>query len=82
MLIMSNILGYYLIDGKNNPADFVSKHWSDPQIWHLRKPLLFYSGNTQDLIDSKEDNTITDNKIKASSQETSYNMLPTYDDNK
>jgi hypothetical protein len=48
------ILGYYWIDGKNNPADIVSKHWSYPQVWHLLKPLLFYSGNTQELLDIAE----------------------------
>jgi hypothetical protein len=81
-MIAANILGYYLVDGKNNPADFVSKHWSYPQIWHLLKPLSFYSGNTQDLLDSKEENTIMDNKINASSQETPYHMFPMCYDNK
>jgi hypothetical protein len=81
-MIAANIHCYYWVDGKNNPADCVSKHWSYLQIWHLLKPLLFYSENTQDLLDSKEDNTIMDNKINASSQETSYHMFPTYNDNK
>jgi hypothetical protein len=70
-MIAANVLGYYWVDGKNNPADIVSKHWSYPQIWHLLKPLFFYSGNTQDLLDINEDNTIMDNKINASSQEAS-----------
>jgi hypothetical protein len=81
-MIAANILGYYLVDCKNNPADFVSKHWSYPQIWHLLKPLLFYSAYTQDLLASKEENTIMDNKINESSQETSYHMFPMYNDNK
>jgi hypothetical protein len=38
-MIAAKILGYYWIDGKLNPADIVSKHWSYPQIWHLLKPL-------------------------------------------
>jgi hypothetical protein len=49
-MIAAKILGYYWIDGKKNPADIVSKHWSYPQVWHLLKPLLFYSGDTKDLI--------------------------------
>jgi hypothetical protein len=57
-MIAANIHGYYWVDAKNNLADFISKHWSYPQIWNLLKPLLFFSGNTQDLLDSKEDNTI------------------------
>jgi hypothetical protein len=80
-MIAANILGYYWVDGKNNPA-FASKNWNYSQIWHLLKPLLFYSGNTQDLLDIKEDNTIMENKISASLQETFYQMLPTYNGNK
>jgi hypothetical protein len=42
-MIAAKILGYYWIGAKMNPADIVSKHWAYPQIWHLLKPLLFYS---------------------------------------
>jgi hypothetical protein len=38
LMIAAKILGYYWIDGKKNPADIVSKHWSYPQVWHLLKP--------------------------------------------
>jgi Reverse transcriptase (RNA-dependent DNA polymerase) len=31
-MISAKILGYYWIDGKRNPADIVSKHWSYPQV--------------------------------------------------
>ena len=53
-MIAAKVLGYYWIDGKSNPEDVVSKHWSYPQVWHLLKPLLFYSGNTPELIDEDE----------------------------
>jgi hypothetical protein len=49
-MIAAKVLGYYWIDGKDNPADIVSKHWGYQQVWQLLKPLLFYSGNTLDLI--------------------------------
>jgi hypothetical protein len=49
-MIAAKVLAYYWIDGKNNPADIVSKHWGYQQVWQLLKPLLFYSGNTLDLI--------------------------------
>jgi hypothetical protein len=81
-LIAANILGYYWVDGKNNPADCVSKHWSYPHIWHLLKPFLFYSGNTPDLLDIKENDNLMDNRINASSQEASYHMFLTYNDEK
>jgi hypothetical protein len=50
-MIAAKILGYYWIDGKLNPG----KHWSYPQIWHLFKPILFYSGDPRDLIKSGEE---------------------------
>jgi hypothetical protein len=50
-MIAAKILGYYWIDGKLNPPDIVSKDWAYTQIWHLLKPLLFYSGDPGDLID-------------------------------
>jgi hypothetical protein len=49
-MIAAKVLAYYWIDGKNNPADIVSKHWGYQQVWQLLKPLLFYSGDTHDLI--------------------------------
>ena len=69
-MIAAKILGYYWIDGKKNPADIVSKHWSYPEVWHLMKPLLFYSGNTQDLLND-DDHIISTQQISASSQESS-----------
>ena len=53
-MIAAKVLGYYWIDGKNNPSDIVSKHWSYPQVWQLLKPILFYSGNTGNLINDAE----------------------------
>jgi hypothetical protein len=53
-MIAAKILGYYLIDGKHNPADIVNKHWGYQHIWHLLKALLFYSGNTLDLVQESE----------------------------
>jgi hypothetical protein len=54
-MIAAKVLGYYWIDGKRNPADIVSKHWSYPQVWHLLKPILFYSGDTDNLILQEEE---------------------------
>jgi hypothetical protein len=55
-MIAAKILGYYWIDGKLNPADIVSRNWAHPQIWHLLKPLLFWSGDPGDLIEPPEEN--------------------------
>ena len=62
-MIAARVLGYYWVDGKNNPADIVSKHWSYPQVWHLMKPLLFYTGNTADLLIVEETPAKNDRKI-------------------
>jgi hypothetical protein len=53
-MIAAKILGYYWIDGKANPAKSVSKHWGYQQIWHLLQAVLFYSGNTNDLVSSEQ----------------------------
>jgi hypothetical protein len=54
-VISAKILGYYWIDGKANPANtIVSKHCGYQQIWHSLQPLLLYSGNTHDLLVSKQ----------------------------
>jgi hypothetical protein len=38
-------------------GETMSKHWSYPQVWHLLKPILFYSGDTGNLIvDDEEEN--------------------------
>ena len=48
--IAAKVISYFWIDGKNNPADIVSKHWSYPQVWHLLQPILFFSGDTSVLM--------------------------------
>ena len=49
------------IQGKDNPVDILTKHWRYQQIWGMMQPLLFWQGDTMDLLDkhgergSKED---------------------------
>jgi hypothetical protein len=52
--IAKRIVNFVGINGKNNPADIVTKHWSYPQIWHVLQAILFYSGDTMDLIKENE----------------------------
>ena len=52
--IAAGILTYRYLPGKDNPADILSKHWGYQQVWSLLQPLLFWQGNTLDLVD-KED---------------------------
>ena len=67
-MIAAKILGYYWIDGKMNPADVVSKHWGHQQVWHLLKPLLFFSGDyDSDSEDKEGDNKSETRRVSAES---------------
>ena len=40
--------------GPSNPADILTKHWGYQQIWHLLKPIMFWTGPTDSLcVDEK-----------------------------
>ena len=42
---------YSFVNGKNNPSDVLSKHWSHADVYpNILKPLLFYGGDTADLM--------------------------------
>jgi hypothetical protein len=51
--------GYVMLahlPGKFNPADILSKHWRYQTIWPILKPILFFHGDTADLI--QDDNSV------------------------
>ena len=58
--IAAGITRYYHIRGTTNPADILSKHWDMPSVWDSLKPLMFWSGDTADLI-----KPLTDEERKA-----------------
>ena len=43
------------IPSELNVADILSKHWGHSQIYPLLKAVLFYQGNTLDLIRDEEE---------------------------
>jgi hypothetical protein len=43
------MIGFYFIPSGINPADILSKHWGNSQIWFQLKALLFWKGDTGDL---------------------------------
>ena len=47
--IAAAIIGFYHIDGNENPADILSKHWGYRQIWKMLQPLLFWKGDTKNI---------------------------------
>jgi hypothetical protein len=54
--IAAKVLGFYFIDGIDNPADILSKHWGYQQVWKLLQPVLFWGGDIADLIEDEEVN--------------------------
>jgi hypothetical protein len=48
--IASGIVAFYFIPGEINPADILSKHWGYAQIKERLKSLLFWKGDTADII--------------------------------
>jgi len=48
--IASKLLRFIHIPGQNNPADILSKAWGYQQVWPLLQPLLFWQGDTKELL--------------------------------
>ena len=48
--IAAGIMTYSYWKGEDNPADIQSKHWGYQQVWKLLQPILFWEGDTMDLI--------------------------------
>ena len=51
--IASGMVKFHHIPGEINPADILSKHWAYAQVWEQLQPMLFWEGNTADLLDRK-----------------------------
>ena len=49
--VASKMVEFHHLSGEQNPADVLSKHWGHSQVYPLLRPLLFYQGNTLDLIE-------------------------------
>ena len=55
--IAAGFLKFYHVRGSTNPADVVSKHWDMPSVWGQLKPILFWGGDTADLLPLPVDET-------------------------
>ena len=49
--IAAGVLRFHFINGKNNPADILSKHWGYQQVKVFLKALLFWEGDTLNVSD-------------------------------
>ena len=48
--VAAGIAAIYHIPGSSNPADILSKHWGYSNVWNVLKPLLFWKGDTLDIV--------------------------------
>ena len=48
--IAAGVLDFQHMPGTLNPADILSKHWGYSQIWTTLRPVLFWMGDTADLL--------------------------------
>jgi len=53
--ITVKIIAFYHIVGETNPADILSKHWGYSSVWSLLKALMFWQGDTMDILDLVEE---------------------------
>ena len=44
------MVSFHHIPGERNPSDVLSKHWSHAQIWPTLQPVMFWEGDTGDLL--------------------------------
>ena len=49
--IAMGIISYHHIRSEENPSDVISKHWGHSQVWALLQCVLFWKGDTADLMD-------------------------------
>jgi len=46
----SGAFKYVWADGKDNASDILTEHWGYQQVWPLLRPILFWGGNTLDIV--------------------------------
>ena len=51
--ITAKIVEFHHIPGHINPAEILSKHWGYQQVWPMLQALLFWKGDTKELIPSE-----------------------------
>ena len=48
--IASGMASFHHLPGALNPADILSKHWGYQAVWPTLQPILFWEGDTEDLL--------------------------------
>ena len=52
--VAAGIVALLHIPGKKNPADILSKAWGYSDVWKTLRALLFWEGDTADLIEDQD----------------------------
>ena len=60
--IVAEVMIIRFLAGKDNPADILSKHWGYQQVWKILQPILFWRGDTMDLISNQDKDKVQDNE--------------------
>ena len=55
---------YSFINGKFNPSDILSKHWSHNDVWPMLQAILFWRGDTMELARLREEKESTNKTDK------------------
>ena len=72
--IASKMVAFYHLPGVINPADILSKHWGHSCLYHqLLKPILFYYGDTLDLL---EHTIVADNTMEEQEGSDKFPVAP------
>ena len=48
--IASGMVHFHHIPGEHNPSDVLSKHWGYAQTWPTLQPVMFWEGDTANLL--------------------------------
>ena len=51
--VASKFIVLSFIEGSENPADILSKHWGYQQVWSLLQPILFWEGDTAKIVNKE-----------------------------
>ena len=60
--IAAGVITFKFLVGKDNPVDILSKHWGYQQVWQILQPILFWRGDTMDLISNQDKDKVQDDE--------------------
>jgi hypothetical protein len=60
--IAAGVTVFHHVRGDTNPADILSKHWDYPSVWSQLRPILFWRGDTGDLVKEDDEGKVKEGK--------------------